>query len=153
LLDFDLDLAAYLPADDASYGFDNIAGVLKISESRLDQYLAAARKISRAAIGSPVQAPAVYEYRVAEKMDQYRHIDGLPFGTRGGLLAPHPVAEDGEYELRIELLCRIAGECDGSAGFPDEHRLVVFVDDAPVQSFTLEPRKENRPVGERTWRV
>src|SRR5262249_3396673 len=80
-------------------------------------------------------------------------IDGLPFGTRGGMVVQHHIPEDGEYELRIELLCRIGGECDGSVGFPDEHRLFVFVDDQPVKAFTLEPRKENRPIDERSWHV
>ena len=153
LIDLDLDVTAFLPSDDASYGFDNIAGVLKISASRLDQYLAAARKISRAAVGSPVAAAAAYEYRGPETMNQYMRIDGLPFGTRGGILVRHHFAEDGEYELRIELLCRIGGECDGSVGFPDEHRLVILIDGAPVETFTLEPRKDIRPVTERTWRV
>ena len=153
LLDLDLDLTAFLPSDDASYGFDNIAGVLRISASRLDQYLTAARKIGRAAIGSPVAAAAAYEYRVPETANQYVRIDGLPFGTRGGMLVHHHFAEDGEYELRIELLCRVGGECDGSVGFPDEHRLVVLINGAPVEIFTLEPRRDNRPVTERTWRV
>ena len=153
LLDLDLDLTAFLPSDDASHGFDNIAGVLKISESRLEQYLAAARKISRAAIGSPVSAAAVNEYRVPETANQYRRMDGLPFGTRGGMLVQHHFAEDGEYELRIELLCRVGGECDGSVGFADEHRLVVLIDGAAVETFTLEPRKDYRPAPERTWRV
>ena len=153
LLDLDPDLTAFLPSDDASHGFDNIAGVLKISESRLEQYLAAARKISRAAIGSPVSAAAVNEYRVPETANQYRRMDGLPFGTRGGMLVQHHFAEDGEYELRIELLCRVGGECDGSVGFADEHRLVVLIDGAGVETFTLEPRKDYRPATERTWRV
>src|SRR5688572_290092 len=52
LLDLDLDVSQLLPADDASFGFDNNAGVLKISQSRLEQYLAVARKVSRAAVGS-----------------------------------------------------------------------------------------------------
>jgi mono/diheme cytochrome c family protein len=53
LLNLEMDVTAYLPSDDASFGFDNIAGVLKISQSRLEQYLGAARRISRAALGAP----------------------------------------------------------------------------------------------------
>ena len=51
LLALDIDAAALLPADDASYGFDNIAGVLRLNQSLMERYLAAAAKISRAAVG------------------------------------------------------------------------------------------------------
>ena len=155
LLGLDLDLTSLLPSDDPSFGFDNIAGVLKISQSRLEQYLAVARKISRAAIGGSLPVPALYEYRVAETLNQYDRLEGLPFGTRGGLLARHYFPQDGEYELSIELLCRVGGECDGSVGFPDEHRLLLLVDGELVESFTLEPRRgdDRRPPAERIWRV
>jgi mono/diheme cytochrome c family protein len=153
LLALEMDMTPLLPADDASYGFDNIAGVLKISQSRLEQYLTVARHISRAAIGSGRAGPETHEYRVAESIHQYDHVDGLPFGTRGGLLARHHFPQDGDYEFRIDLLCRIGGECDGSVGFPDEHRLLVLVDGEQVQEFVLEPRTDLRPPAERTWRT
>ena len=153
LLALDVDVAALLPADDASYGFDNIAGVLRISQSQLEQYLAAARKISREALGGALPAPAVTEYRVAETRPQYDHIEGLPFGTRGGLRVTHHFPRDGTYEIAIDLLCRIQGECDGSVGFPDAHELEVAIDGERVTLFTLEPRAEFRPHAERTWRV
>ena len=153
LLALETDMTPLLPADDASYGFDNIAGVLKISQSRLEQYLTVARHISHAALGSARAGPDAHEYRVAESIQQYDHIDGLPFGTRGGLLVRHHFPQDGEYEFRIDLLCRIGGECDGSVGFADEHRLLVLVDGEQVQEFVLEPRTELRPPSERTWRI
>ena len=53
LLDLEIDVAELLPADGASYGFDNIAGVLGVSPTLLERYLAAARKISRVAVGRP----------------------------------------------------------------------------------------------------
>ena len=153
LLAIDIDVAPLLPPDDAGYGFDNIAGVLRIGPPQLDQYLAAARKIARAALGGPLPAPAVTEYRAPETRPQYDHLDGLPFGTRGGLLARHHFPRDGEYEIAIDLLCRIQGECDGSVGFPDPHQLELTMDGARVRLFTLEPRAEFRPHAERTWRV
>ena len=153
LLLVDVDVAALLPTDDAGYGFDNIAGVLRISQSQLEQYLAAARKISREALGRPLPAAAVREYRVAETQPQYDHIDGLPFGTRGGLLVQHLFPRTGSYEIAIDLLCRIQGECDGSVGFPDTHELEVAIDGERMALFTLEPRDEFRPHEERTWRI
>ena len=53
LLALDIDVADLLPADDESNGFDNIADVLKLSPSLLEQYLAASRKISSLAVGDP----------------------------------------------------------------------------------------------------
>ena len=153
LLGLEMDVTPLLPADDASYGFDNIAGVLKISQSRLEQYLTAAGRISRVAIGTPLPSPAAYQYRVPETMQQHDRAEGLPFGTRGGMLVRHDFPRDGEYEIRIDLLCRLGGECDGSVGFPDEHRLMVLVDGEHVGEFSLEPRKEMRPPLERTWRL
>ncbi len=153
LLSLELDVTAMLPADDASYGFDNIAGVLKISQSRLEQYLATARRVSRAAIGSPLPVPAMVEFRMPETTNQYLRADGLPFGTRGGMRIRHEFPREGEYEFRIELLCRLGGECDGSTGFMDTHHLEVLVDGERVKSFPLEPRKDPRPAGERTWKV
>ena len=153
LLALDIDVTSMLPADDASYGFDNIAGVLKISQSQMEQYLAAARKISRAALARPLPAATAQEFRVPETLPQFDHVDGLPLGTRGGLLARYTVPSTGEYEIAVDLLCRIQGECDGSVGFPDTHEMEVSVDGRRVKLFTLEPRREFRPFGERVWRV
>jgi hypothetical protein len=153
LLALDIDAASLLPTDDASYGFDNIAGVLKINQSQMEQYLAAARKVSRTALARPVPRPTAQEFRVPETLPQYEHVAGLPLGTRGGMLVRYVFPQSGEYEIAVELLCRIQGECDGSVGFPDEHRMEVAVDGSRVQLFTLEPRKEFRPPAERTWRV
>ena len=52
LVAVDVDVSALLPGDDASYGFDNIGGVLKLSPTLLERYLAAADKISRLAVGT-----------------------------------------------------------------------------------------------------
>ena len=153
LLGLEMDMRALLPADDASYGFDNIAGVLKISQSRLEQYLTVARRVSRTALGSASAGPEAHEYRLAESTQQYDHVEGLPFGTRGGMLVRHYFPRDGEYEFQIDLLCRTGGECDGSVGFADEHRLLVLVDDEQVKEFILEPRTELRPPAERAWRI
>jgi hypothetical protein len=152
LFGVDVDVTPFLPADDASHGFDNIAGVSKISQSRLEQYLTVARRVSRVAIGA-YSEPDAREYRVPESTHQYDHVAGLPFGTRGGLLVHQYFPRDGDYEFQIDLLCREGGECDGSIGFADEHRLLVLVDGEQVGEFVLEPRTENRPPDERTWRV
>ncbi len=144
LLDLDIDVRSLLPADDASYGFDNMAGVLRLNQALLESYLSAAHKISRAAVGTALPAPRSDEFRVPEELRQYEHIEGLPLGTRGGLLVEYTFPRDGEYAIRVDLLCRMAG-CDGSAGFPDTHHLEVLVDGERVGLFPLEPHDDDDP--------
>ena len=103
LLAVELDIVDYLPADNASYGFDNIAGVLRMSQSLMERYLLAARSISRIAVGSPPPAVDATEYRPATDMPQQEQMEGLPFGTRGGLLARHLFPQDAEYDFRVEV--------------------------------------------------
>ena len=100
LLALDMDATMFLPADDSSRGFDNQAGTLVMSPALLEAYLSAAGKISRLAIGS-VSTPTQTQYRVAEDATQNYHIDGLPFGTRGGILIRHEFPADGEYGVKV----------------------------------------------------
>ncbi len=140
LLAVEVDVVSLLPADDASYGFDNIAGVLKLDQSRFERYLEVATKISRTAVGWPVPHVTAHEVRAPAAARQYDQVDGLPFGTRGGMLIRHYFPQDAEYAISVELLCRLqGGSCDGSAGFADEHRLEVLVDKERVGQFVLEP--------------
>src|SRR3984893_12664308 len=84
LLDLEIDATSLLPSDDSSYGFDNIAGVLKMSPTLMERYLTAAQKISRTAVGTPPPAPIVDYFRVADDLAQDRRLPGESFGTRGG---------------------------------------------------------------------
>ena len=101
LLALDLGVEDLLPADDTSYGFDNIAGVLGVSPTLMDRYLSAARKISRLAVASPVPSPTAETFRIASDLGQDRRMEGLPFGTRGGLVVEHNFPEDAEYVFEI----------------------------------------------------
>src|SRR5262245_17287520 len=83
LLGLEIDAAKFLPPDDSTRGFDNIAAALGLSPALLEAYLSAAGKISRLAIGD-VNSPTQTLYRVREDVTQNYHIEGLPFGTRGG---------------------------------------------------------------------
>ena len=56
LLALDIDAAALLPADESSYGFDNVT-VGDLSPTLLDRYISAAQKISRLAVGRPARSP------------------------------------------------------------------------------------------------
>ena len=100
LLALDIDPSAYFPADDSSRGFDNQAGTLGLSPALLEAYLSAASKVSRIALAH-VSAPTQKMYRVAEDATQNYHVEGLPFGTRGGLLVEHEFPADGRYTFKV----------------------------------------------------
>jgi mono/diheme cytochrome c family protein len=103
LLDLEIDVAALLPPDDVSYGFDNIAGVLKISPTLMERYLAAAQKISRVAVGVPPSSPTVDYFRVADDRSQEDRLPSQLFGTRGGASIGYTFPMDAHYTIRVEL--------------------------------------------------
>lgn len=101
LLHVSVDPNTILPQDDRSDGFDNVANVLQVSPSFLDQYLTAARSVAVDAVGEIPEHPAGVQYVVKGPATQSFHIDGLPLGTRGGMVVTHEFPADGEYELNI----------------------------------------------------
>ena len=52
-----IDARSMLPADMASEGFDNVAEVLRVTPTHIEQYVAAARDISILAVGEKAPAP------------------------------------------------------------------------------------------------
>jgi hypothetical protein len=101
LLRLRIDAAALLPQDDVSDGFDNVANVLQVSPSFMESYLAAARSVAVDALGDTKVKPYGTTYAVKNPGGQQFHVEGLPLGTRGGLVAEHTFPADGEYELNI----------------------------------------------------
>src|SRR6185312_12803245 len=100
LLSLELDTTQFLPPDDVSRGFDNQAGTLTLSPALLEAYLSAAARISRLAIGNAAAQTQV-TYRVAEDTTQNYRVDGLPFGTRGGIGIDHTFPSDGKYTFKV----------------------------------------------------
>ena len=129
LLALEIDVDDFLPADDASFGFDNMGGALRMSQSLLERYLDASRVISRLAVGSPPPVPFSETFRTAQDEQQQDRAAGLPFGTRGGMLVSYLFPLDADYDLRIQL--------SGTRGVRGEHRLEVTVDGEPVELPTL----------------
>src|SRR5262252_4605522 len=101
LLALDVDVTALLPQDDATEGFDNIADALGTSPSLIQGYISAAMKISRRAVGDRTLIPSQATYNTPPGFSQDRHIEGLPLGTRGGMLIQHTFPMDAEYEFNI----------------------------------------------------
>jgi hypothetical protein len=129
ILGLQVDVSTLLPKDVSSDGFDNIAAVLRVSPTFLDQYITAARNVSRQAIGRTSQKPSTREVR-ANGTNQDEHIDGLPLGTRGGLIVDHYFPADGEYEFNIRDFFF------GGAGYITKvdtpHQVIMTVDDVRV---------------------
>jgi cytochrome c5 len=101
LTDIEIDPAMFLPPDDSANGFDNVAGSLTLSPTLLESYITAAARIARMAVGywkSPTQA----SYIASGDTSQSQHIEGLPFGTRGGMLVRHNFPADGEYRFSVQ---------------------------------------------------
>ncbi|MGH9145780.1 MAG: DUF1587 domain-containing protein, partial [Vicinamibacterales bacterium] len=101
LLVLEVDATKFLPPDDSTRGFDNIAGALTMSPALMEAYLSAAGKISRLAIGN-VTAPTQAVFEVPADTAQNYHTDGLPFGTRGGILIKYQFPADGEYSFKVK---------------------------------------------------
>jgi Protein of unknown function (DUF1592)/Protein of unknown function (DUF1588)/Protein of unknown function (DUF1587)/Protein of unknown function (DUF1585)/Protein of unknown function (DUF1595) len=101
LLDLQIDVSTLLPADDSARGFDNVAGSLTISPTLLEAYTTAATRIARTAVGfwkSPTEAA----YIAPGDTSQNQHIEGLPFGTRGGMAVRYSFPSDGEYKFTVQ---------------------------------------------------
>ena len=113
LLALDVDTASLLPPDDSSSGFDNNADVLGVSPSLLERYLSAAADISALALGNRNVAPRSETYNVRGDVTQTGHIEGLPIGTRGGMLVRHTFPLDGEYIIKTRLLDTASGTIRG----------------------------------------
>ena len=97
-----LDFSVMLPTDDASYGFDNIAGILGMSPTHLERYMTAARNISRAAVGDVTMPTSGETYMIPPDLSQDGRLEHLPFGTRGGTLLRRYFPVDGEYVIRFQ---------------------------------------------------
>ena len=123
----ELDIAVMLPADNATSGFDNLADLLFVSPTLMERYLAAARKISRLAVGDPTMLPIVDTYQLDRDLVQDGHVEGLPLGTRGGTRVRSHLPLDGEYLITIQF--------PGAAREP--HDIEVSVDGERVELLTI----------------
>ena len=123
----EFDVSTLLPADNVTSGFDNLAELLFVSPATLERYLAAARRISRLAIGDTTLPPIVDRYQLDRDLIQDHHLDGLPLGTRGGALIRSHLPADGEYIVTVEF----------AQAARAEHEVEVSVDGERVGLFTI----------------
>jgi mono/diheme cytochrome c family protein len=128
ILGVEVDVTALLPVDDISDGFNNIANVLKVSPSFLDQYISAARVVTTEAVGNPAPNVSDVTLRGPAGTDQNAHVPGLPLGTRGGFVVEHSFPADGEYEFTIPNMAA-AGYVQGMEYY---HRVIMTLDGLKV---------------------
>ena len=131
LLALNIDVGQMLPPDDESYGFDNNADVLGVSPSLLEQYVNASSKIARLAIGDPNIGPVASTYKTRPDLSQLNRMEGMPLGTRGGLVVPHNFPLDGEYTVKI-ILAR--NTVDVTRGLEEVSEVEILIDNARVFS-------------------
>jgi hypothetical protein len=126
LLDLDIDAAALLPKDTKADGFDNVALALRVSPAFLDAYIVAAQEVSAKALGGNATRATSTVYRASPSVARYQHLEGLPLGTRGGLLVEHLFPADGEYNFNIAQ----SGSRGGGyiSGLDSRQRLVMTLD-------------------------
>ncbi len=137
LLALDVDVTAFLPRDDASYGFDNVS-LAGLSPTLMERYLSAAQKISRLAVGSPVLTPGSEVVVLSADLTQEGHFDGLPFGTRGGTSFSHTFPTDGEYTITVRLA---RNRNENVEGLTDRHEMEILLDGERLQLFPIIPNR------------
>ncbi len=139
VLGLQVDATKFLPADDSTHGFDNIAGALTISPALMEAYLSAAGKISRLALGD-ISAPTQAVFEVPADTAQNYHIEGLPFGTRGGILIKYQFPTDGEYTFKVK---GVTGYFQAVLGGVKGEQLEVTVDGERVRLFDWDKEISN----------
>lgn len=131
VLNLEVDAAKFLPSDDSTRGFDNIAGALTVSPALLEAYLSASGKIARLAIGN-VSAPTQAVFDAPADTAQNYHVEGLPFGTRGGMLIRHTFPVDGDYTFKVK---GVTGYFQAVLGSQKGEQLIVTIDGELAHKF------------------
>jgi len=139
LLSLEVDATKFLPPDDSTRGFDNIAGALTMSPALMEAYLSASGKISRLAIGD-VSAPTQAVFDVPADTAQNHHIEGLPFGTRGGMLIKYQFPADGLYSFNVK---GVTGYFQAVLGGITGEQLEVTIDGERVKLFDWDKEISN----------
>lgn len=148
LLDIDIDVNGLLPADPRVGTFDNMADALTITPALMQGYIRAAEKVSRDAVGDPKTSAAMVGYndviQVGKAANQFRRVEGAPFGTRGGISIIHNFPADGEYTFKAALVYHPQGQLVGArlAEPIKDQQLEVSIDGERVALFTIDPEAQ-----------
>lgn len=139
LLGVSVDVTTLLPKDTLEDGFDDIANVLKVSPTFLDQYITAASTVAELALGNPQATRKVVTLR-PPRHDQSFHVEGLPLGTRGGYQVEHDFPADGDYEIRFG-----GGRRGGyGGGLQFRNQLLLLIDGRKVFEQSIGGEKDSK---------
>jgi hypothetical protein len=147
-----VDVADLLPSDGGDFGFDNIATALNTSPLLLERYLSAGLRIAELAVGDSSAEPGATTFTISTVVTQNQHVEGLPLGTRGGMVVAHHFPADGEYVFSGRLLKTVAEGLVGVEGHETPHIFVVTIDGKRVFSAPIGGKEdhdratENKPV-------
>jgi cytochrome c553 len=127
LIALDVNAGDYLPLDPKSASFDNIADAQLLSPTLMQGYLTAAAEISRLAVGDPAATAREATYPVSRWTSQREHVEGAPYGTRGGTSVVHTFPADGDYRFRASFYHETTGALYGNG------RAALHTAEAPEQ--------------------
>jgi hypothetical protein len=145
LLDLDVDVTAFLPADTISDGFDNVADVQTFSPTLMEGYLRAASRIAMLAIGDPDGSAAQATFKLPKTASQMAQVDGAPPGTRGGISVEHTFVADGDYVFSMDFFAEPLGFLFGNTRPGEE--IEVSLDGARLAIFQIDPRMSEEKTG------
>jgi len=135
LLGVEVDVVALLPADNSG-GFDNLGGLLSVSEVLMEKYMSVARKVSQQAVGAMDIPVDVKQYTIDPRLLQNERMsEDLPFGSRGGTAVRHRFPLDGDYEISVRLLR--TDDTGFIVGLDEPKRVDMRVDGERVKLFTV----------------
>jgi hypothetical protein len=145
ILDLDVDVTAFLPADTVSDGFDNVADVQTFSPTLMEGYLRAASRIAMLAIGDPEGSASQATFKLPKTASQMSQVEGAPPGTRGGISVEHTFVADGDYVFSMDFFAEPLGFLFG-ASRPGEE-IEVSLDGARLAVFQIDPRMSEEKTG------
>ena len=145
LLAVDVDVAALLPPDTISHGFDNVADAQSFSPTLLDGYLRAASRVTALALGDPDSSASEATYSLPKTASQTARADGAPLGTRGGISVMHTFPADGDYTFRLDFFAEPLGILFGNTAVGEQ--IEVSIDGERVALFDIDPRMNESTTG------
>ena len=145
LLDLDIDVSAFLPADTISDGFDNVADVQTFSPTLMEGYLRAASRVAMLAVGDPDSAPTQVTFKLPKTASQMERVEGAPLGTRGGISVDHTFAADGEYVFSMDFFAEPLGYLFGNTRPGEE--IEVSLDGARLALLAVDPKMSEEKTG------
>jgi hypothetical protein len=145
ILDLEVDVTAFLPADTISDGFDNVADVQTFSPTLMEGYLRAASRVAMLAIGDPASAPTQATFTLPKTASQMARVDGAPLGTRGGISVDHTFAADGDYVFSMDFFAEPLGYLFGNTRPGEE--IEVSLDGARLALLAVDPKMSEEKTG------